>query len=435
MVRDVDSGNESVSSGFERRTVLKTATGIGLGLGLTAASVGQTAASDLQAPGDERIEGELPYPDRGTMRVDDSVKSITPYYYLLTIGKDRLIELVETSNLEGRQKDTIGDFLKDAWREYPVQRGREGNDTIFSLASDQSRGAVADDEDEQFAMAARAVQRGSRQEDDDPSILWNGSNHNEMTEKTCQEFDLWDFQVDDIAGAAHLPDVDPCDGCSADMFPGSWAMPDWVKDKIEEGLEKVAHHYGHYYDPNQYSYTMAGIGIEFNGIGGAPWFCQYEMNQADNNCCSTEREYVGRATHYVQDVAVPLHSGMGIEQIGLGLDCDWSGCAFIDPYTDEHFGYENYVSRHLTSGENFLDEYDGLWVYNSNPISVVQNCADRANDYSYELFHLMVDNGSNPDNWTSSSDRNDLNEMTANCMTWAHGYTHALVNQMYDRDL
>ncbi len=428
-LREVVRGtnDNGASNAFGRRRLLKATTGVCLGV--AAGTAGQVAAADEG----ETVEGELPYPDRGTMRVDDSVRGITPYYYLLTVGKDRLLELVDASDEPDRRKDDVRAFLKDAWRTYPVTRRRDGNDTVFSLAANRARGTADDDEDEAFTAAARAVRRGYASESDDVSAQWNGSNHLDMSEKTCDMFDMYDYQVEDVASHSDDPDDEPCDGCSADVFPGSWAMPNWVKDKIEQGLDEFAHHYGHYYDPNYYSYEMSGVSIEFNGIGAAPWYCEHEMDLAQQNDYYIRREHLGRALHYVQDVSVPLHSGMGIEQANLGLHCDWDGCAVIDPYTDEHYGYENYVSRNLTSGKEFLDDYDGIYVYNSDPVSVVQNCAEKSNDYSYEVFHLMLDNGTNPADWSSSSDRNDLDELTANCLAWGHGYAHALVNQLYEK--
>lgn len=432
MVRNPRSSSRGVPNPVDRRTFLKVSSGAAVGVGVTAGGAGHVAASDGRGGPGDTVEGELPHPDRGRLRVDESVRSITPHYYLLTLDKDRVLDLVGKSEGDGKKQTEIRDFLKDAWREYPVRRGRDGDDTVLSLATERSKGAI-ESEDEKFSGAAKALGRGYAAESDDASAQWNGSNHNDMSEKVCEWFDLYNYEISDVASHADDPDSDPCQGCSADVFPGSWAMPGWVKNKIEQGLNEFAHHFGHYYDPNYYSYTMAGISIEFDGIGGAPWFCGYEMGQAQDGSFSTEREHLGRATHYVQDVAVPLHSGMGVEQMNLGLHCDWNGCAAIDPYYDEHFGYENYVSRNLTSGESFLDEFGSIHVYNSDPVQVVKNCADIGNDDSYEVFHLLLNNGSNPDDWSSSSDRNDLNDVTENVMAWAGGYTHALVNQIYDK--
>lgn len=424
---DHDSDHDSGPSNPGRRTVLKATSGALAGIGLS----GMVSASD---DAENRVEGEVPYPDHSKLLVDDSLTSLTTQYDLLTLNENRLQELVGKAGMREESEREARDALKDLWKKYPVRKARDGDDFVFTLAKDRAKGRVSKQETDQFTAAGKAVARGFAKESDGRKEIgtqWYGSTHKDMTQFTLENhFDLYDFREEDIVEASPQPDTDPCD-CSPPVF--DWSdMPDWIADAIKKGLNEFAHHYGHYYDPDAYTVDLCcGITIEFGGLGGAPEFCEYEMGKAKDTTYSTKREHLGRALHYVQDVSVPLHSGMGLEQMNFELDCDWDGCEVIDPYYDLHYSYEQWVRDNFTSGENLVDEYDRMLAWNSDPSDCVYQVADSGSSYSYEVFHLVKENGTDIENWNSSP-YNDLVEATSNPLAHAGGYTHALIDQIYD---
>ncbi len=323
--------------------------------------------------------------------------------------------------------------LKNLWKKYPVRKERDGNDFVFTLANERAKGGVTDTERDEFSTAGKAVAHGFAKENGNRkqiSAEWYGSTHKDMTRWTLEKnFDLYDYEVDDIVEYSPKPDTDPCP-CDYSVFD-SKDMPDWIADAIKTGLNEFAHHYGHYYDPDAYTVDLCcGITISFGGMGGAPEFCEYEMAEAENHSYSSQREHLGRALHYVQDVSVPLHAGMALEQMNFEIDCDWDGCEVIDPYYDLHYEYEKWVRENFHSGENLVDDYDSLWAWNSDPSDCVYQVAAEATDQAYEVFHLMKENGTDIGSW-NSTDYNDLVEATANPVFHAGAYTHALVDQIY----
>lgn len=425
MVKDNQYRSDAAST-FDRRTFLQASSGALAGM----AATGLVSADD----GDHRVEGDVPYPDHSKLLVDDSLTSLTPQYDLLTLDKKRLLDLTEKAGMREQGETEAKDALKDLWRTYPVRKVRDGDDFVFTLAEDRAKASTAAEEKtERFGVAARAVGRGFAKENGNRKQVdaqWYGSMHREMTRHTVEnEFDLYSWEEDDIVGASPTPDSNPCNDCGPVVESADW--PDWVKDAIKKGLNEFAHHYGHYYDPNQYTVDLGyGVTISFEGLGGAPWFCEHEMGLAEENSYTSQREHLGRALHYVQDVSVPLHSGMGLEQMNLELDCDWSGCGVIDPYYDLHYSYEEWVKNNFTSGENFVDDYDSMLAWNGDPSDCVYEVAESGNSYSYEVFHLVKENGTDFGSW-NSTDYNDLVEATANPISHAGGYTHALIDQIY----
>ncbi|WP_132058089.1 phospholipase C/P1 nuclease family protein [Halorussus amylolyticus] len=427
MVRD-HSNRSKDASNVGRRTVLKATSGALVGVGLS----GLAGTSAANGQSENRVEGEVPYPDHSKLLVDDSLTSLTPQYDLLTLDEDRLLELVEQAKMDESAEREARDTLKDLWRKYDVRKVRDGKDFVFTLADDGPQALASSDDADQFSNAGEAVAVGFAEENggkDEIDAQWYGSTHEAMTEDVLDShFDLYSYEVDDIVGHSPDPDVDPCNGCGQLVESADW--PNWVKDKIKEGLNAFAHYFGHYYDPNSYTVNLGyNTTIEFDGLGGAPWFCAYEMGKAEDESYSDRREHLGRAIHYVQDVSVPLHAGMGLEQMNFDIHCDSDGCGVIDPYFDLHSGYEEWVKNNFTSGENFLDDCT-MVSYNNDPFDCVSQVADEANSYSYEVFHRVKENGTDIDSW-DSSDYNDIVEASANSLTYGYSYTHALIEQLY----
>jgi len=256
----------------------------------------------------------------------------------------------------------------------------------------------------------------------------NGTNHEWMAEESCNTVGVGDSNADTIENQVTEPD-DPSK---------SLDVPDWVvhdqeiEDGLEEGIEGLMRYVGHYYDADPFfgAYYCGhsdedAHSADLNGLGLAPWAAQERFDKAESNSGDERAKYVGRTLHYTQDVANPLHTGMGWEQVNLEVTYDDGDVGYsINPMKWLHSGYETYIEDRWDSdreefsthyGPNNCDGCYGYHEYNSAKTEV-SALADYTGNRAPEVFHEIANEGTGDWEKWSDSTRKKLKNITQNCL-------------------
>lgn len=419
--------NESDSTNLGRRNVLKalgtTATVGGLGFLSTSAAAGSGRAISPE-------DHEAPYPDVQVRRVDRSVKSVSAHYPLLTLPEDSVISFIEDSSYTQKEKQEAIQALADLRRKYPVKKERDGNTTWFTLARDVDK---TKEDARKFEAAQRAFGDGASDRRGF-SIMQYGSLHRKMTEDACNEMSIDPTGIADHADDPDKPDVQigVPDGIPHDQT---------VEDGLENALNEILHHYGQYYDTDAYEIWHNDHHEDsFGGLGGATHAANWHMQNARDYCCSTEDEYLGQATHYPQDMGVPLHTGMGWEQANLEIyynsstaSMDWR----LNPMYWLHDEYEHYVNDNWTGGHYLKYEYGSHECssdYCYYPVNDVEEeiyqLADYTGQYSYDCYHHIVNEGDvDWESWDSNT-KDWMKKITTNCIDETGLYVRGFIQDI-----
>lgn len=414
-----------------RRTALKAigaSAVVGSGL-LSAASPVAARAEAIPISPDEH---EVPNPDLQVTKVDRSVKSVSSYFPILTLREDTVVSYINDSDLSRKERREARQALFDLRSKFPVVEERDGNTTWLTLAD--GAGSPDDDDVEKFKVAGRAYADGaSGGSHGGPSTQHYRSLHVDMTEHACNEMGFSDSLSEEIASYADDPDDPDVDIGVPDDIPHS----DTVEEGLEEAINKILHHYGQYLDTNMFeTYHNDHHSEEFNIVGGARGAANIHMNYADMYCCSTENKYLGMATHYPQDMSVPLHTGMGWEQANLEIYYDWGSGSMeyrMDPLYWLHSEYEQFVSDEWWwFSYDFDSQCDGCYYY--YPIDDVResiyNMADYSGQYSYDVFSKIQEEGDvGHENWSSET-RDYMYDITENCINECGHYTRGFIHEI-----
>jgi hypothetical protein len=168
--------------------------------------------------------------------------------------------------------------------------------------------------------------------------------------------------------------------------------------------------YYHYYNPT------AAYGL---GFGGAPSKCSSYAATAKSyyqkKDYSNAFKNLGIASHYLSDVAQPMHSG---GESGSLIDylLNWNGNYY-------HYQYEQYVENNWVNGVGFSKNVVNNKAIKSvtNPSSAVKSMASYSNGYSTTLWAAIYANPSFDTRYTGT-----VNWITANTLTEAAKYNAGL---------
>lgn len=409
-----------------------------LGAG-TAVSAGMLsiAGSSYARPGAKAIEpGEAPEPnpDFKPLKVDRSVETLSAHYLLLTLREDAVMSYIDDSGLSKKEIREAKQAVAKLRRKFPVRK-EEGEDAMWlTLAVDRDS---TEEDGKHFEKAGRAFAKGAGGRMGF-TTMHEPNLHEKMTNSSCNEMWLSDDKTTTLTSYASKPDNPNV----------QLDVPDWVyhdkdiESALTDWMEDVIHHVGQYYDADpfwgDYECYHNTHDADFSGLGKAPTAADYQWDTAKSYCCETEEEYVGRLTHFPQDMSQPLHTGMGWEQAGVYLYYD-SGCDCVmwgnDPKKWIHYGYEDYVhDRWNSSPEDFHYHYDsnkcsGYCYYStSSGAEAVTNMSDYSGQYSYDVFHHISNEGSRYwEDWDSTT-RDRMKNITQNCLNegglWVRGCIH-----------
>lgn len=272
-----------------------------------------------------------------------------------------------------------------------------------------------------------------------------GTNHEWMAEESCNTVGV-DGNDDDIIKR----EVTEPDSPSVTFDVPNWVVHDQdIEDGLEKGIEGLMRYVGHYYNADPFFGTYyCGHNndphtADFDGLGGAPEAAQWHFDKAEEKSGDERAKYVGRTLHYTQDMANPLHTGMGWEQVNLEVTYnDGSTDYSINPMDWLHKGYEEYIKDRWNSdreefsthyGPNECDGCYGYHKYNSAETEVSE-LANYTGTYSEEVFHRIDDEGTR--NWREWSDstRKKLKNITQNCLHECGLKDRGLLHRYYDDD-
>jgi hypothetical protein len=414
------------------------AMGTTAGAGLVSTSVLGNTRVEPVALDPRKAEPSAPRIETAT-----EVKRISSDYMLLVVDESSVRYYIDNSDATREEKRQAHENLGDLKRAFPLRKVVDGKVTRYELA--EGAKSHPDEEDtEKFQHLAKVFGDGATGfVDDGPSIQQHPPLHRTMTKSAGDEMGLASEIVYTTKEYADDPD-DP----NVDL-----GVPDSISHytNIDEGLENflsdVIHHVGQYYNPDpewSYSYLCDHNSIyhdgsdDVSGIGGAKVATEYHFDKADNNSGETEEQWVGRLTHFPEDMGQPLHTGMAWQQANLDIKYDsYYGYFYvdIDPMYWLHYGYENYVK----------DYWDGDWYafhenFDSNNCSsaycyyetygdgyrLVDYLADFSHQYSETVYKsILEENGTrDPSNWYYST-HDSLREPTQECMhetgLWVRG--------------
>lgn len=421
-----------------RRSVMKTIVG---GAATGTALLSGSATARGHAKEIEPGEAEKPNPDVQVRKVDRSVQTLSVHYPLLTLSEETVLGYIDDSDMSDKETREAKRAALKLRQRFPVKREKDGNTTWLTLAVDRES---TEEDGDLFTKAHRAFANGaSGHADGGFSTMHQKELHRQMTEQACEEMWLDTEVTDTISAAADNPDNPQV----------TIDVPDWIphqkdiENGLENAIEEYAHHVGQYYDPDpfwgDYECYHNTHDADFTGLGKAPTAADISWNNAEYYSNESQEEWVGYLVHYPQDMGVPLHTGMGWEQANLELYWD-SGCGCItwgvDPLNWLHSAYEDFVNDQWTE-RNFLDSWNsdcgsGCYDYypTDNGAEAAANTADYSTQYSYEVFHQIMEEGNEGDKewweWDSAT-KDKLANITQNCLDESGLWTRGCIHYFY----
>lgn len=426
-----------------RRNALKL---IGAGTTLAGTSAVAGAVSD-----DRRIdpsEAELPYPDTEYMTVGDDVKAaVGGKWWLLTLDRDRIDELLQKSTVGTDAVTTYSDrvtTLRDTYtvEETEVDSTRAGQRHTYHLTNDRV-GSMDKEQKTEIAEVANAVFDGLDAEADaadksrDVSGDWYAKMHRKQAEYILDEFDI--TYNNTLRKNTDDPDQFGCKDCSVNWLPVP--LPNRVTGAIESALKALGddseakHPPFHFYLGEPPTFDLVIDTFTPPKFGGAPGEANYMVQEATNTYNSRKAEYLGYASHYLQDMSVPFHSGAVLAQL------NYSPTLFdplnFNPRRDIHYAYEDEINNNIESapyyvGDAFKEDFKtGYPYFVSGVADACKEMSSFAGEYGDSIFNAVLNGGKNkPWNWDDGG--RSVFEQTHNCMSEVGGYMRGFLYDHYD---
>jgi len=334
------------------------------------------------------------------IEIDPNLENLTPYWIIIAVGSEEKGKLAtfkyidSSKSLKDYEKEELKRFLQELWKKYPVKTIKDKNSTLITL---ESRTEIVLTEKDKIMLerVAMAVNEyfSSKYE---IGILWNVDTHQSIAFISCKKWGESDYYCGISRDHADDPDY-------WTQIPPPPGYPDWFWKFIMQ----VVHSWTHYYNPDL-------------ATGSAPSECKYYANVAKSKYSSGDKysafQNLGYASHFINDVGNPLHTGAELRQIVL------SALRFGDlKYI--HFAYEGYVSSNWNSGYSFKSIVESNWYYYPiiDPEKATKDLATYAHQYADTIVWTIF---TNPDTW--QNDQN-LRKITENCLLETAKYSLGLV--------
>ncbi|WP_132060497.1 phospholipase C/P1 nuclease family protein [Halorussus amylolyticus] len=418
---------ESIS----RRSALKRMSAVGVGLAVGGTGVA-AAESEEEIPYDDF---ERPYPDKTTTRFGPSLRSVTSHPELLAVSKKAVKRHFKSSNLSGKDYGRALQYVLDLRKDYPVEHVSDGDDTVIELAPEAKTEPIypAKDDAEAQRRHRNAIRVFSGEASDDHAESdadvtpqWDKNHHKDITEVLLDSADasLYEYPIvqasddpDEFGEEARGEVEGICDQIDAGALDG---YKDKACDIVASALDVFHTNYAQYYDPSIASISFGPFGsVDIPaGLGKAPDATNTFYYAASSD---DDGKTFGWALHYLQDMAQPLHTGMGIEQ--AGFEMTWSGPE-KNPKRWLHYGFEDLLRDFWDEDPNFSSETKSMeqimrdsdtagYVY---PKTAAENMAETSTQYASDIYYEILENESERDygTWDYSTKYNVYKDL-ANC--------------------
>jgi len=361
-------------------------------------------ADDVQKSPHEMIQANPETDTQGYASVDiiiidSSIKDATPYYYLLVLsdeGKQNYLKDLEAANIiedsnaqiSSDNKTKLKMDLTALWNKYPViseiSKGDAGYPTYggtittmkFSPSVKSDR--LSDDENK-FLENLQSLMRISYEVKRAHAItpMWSGS-------PSHQRISYW------AAYKESFPNPSTVSATADD--------PDTWYDSTPEPFRTVFHSLNHYYSPA--------------GIGGAPQntldYVDLAENYYDSGSYSDAATNLGYASHFIEDVGNPMHTGKEWDQ-------------YNNPWV--HYNYENYVGNRWNSSnfEYVVANNNNYYLY-TDWKQATKDLAGYTNNYLDTIYTKVSNKGQN---WDLSQDTS-IDAISQNVLQMTAKYTNGL---------
>lgn len=379
-------------------------------------------------------EREPAHPDVTLYRVSNEIKQATKYWTLLTLPESSVYTHVSNSDDPNVDATAASDTIKTLRREYPVTQTSDDGDILIkpsktarnnwgkngrrhSAGNGRSAGgrggvsAQSTGDRDPLTDAAKAFHNGlaNAHSTGDVEAQWRkgqggpgGANHHgQMTWFSAKEMAVSDEYEEAIREEAAQPDYDD--------IP---AVPDMFEDSAAETFfQKIIHSSKHYYNPNLH-------------VGTAHRRARHYTSQAKFLFKWSEPKpglvKAAYASHYLTDLAQPLHTGIEVDQTQDFLEAKRNGEKSL------HKKYADWARDEVwpeyKSNLNYGDAVDV-----SSMQSAAENLAADSHSRAYTCWQAVT---SNPNHWDNNS---QLRKVTENALKDAAGhgmglYYHVQVN-------
>lgn len=424
---------------IERRSFLKAAgTSTVFGGGMFAAASSANAKEGVAVTPEETTP---PHPDLKPYQPDPSLLEVGPQWTLLTLQESTVLDRINDSDFSAKEKREARKTFGELRSQFPVVEKENEEAIRWTLARDAK--SPSDEDRKNFSSVNKIFTDGNKRRG--ASTQWWGGNHKKQTRSACDEIGVSSSDADTIVSYAAAPD-------EPDHFRVEVA--DWIphdvdiEEGLEYGLNKALHHYGQYLDTGVFSSYYCyhdGHDETLADIGAGDDVGKWHLDEAKNAYYrSTQNEYLGKATHFPEDMGNPLHTGMGWEQINLELVYDSSegdnvnwDVNVVRWYHDryEQFAAENWswdtdhYFRYYFDSNNCSADY--CYYSINDAAQALWDLADYTGQYSAEVFNKVTDEGDvHWSNWSSNTE-DRLRQITENCMHEAGLYTRGYIKEIY----
>lgn len=427
------------SGSMSRRSALKMLSAVGAS---AAASAGVTATDGSVRVADRDTFD--PYPDDKPLKYHESLRRVTNEPYLLSLPSESIDRHFDSSDLEGREFERTRTWVRNLRMRYPTERveGRHfewvtltdeavrtlertdrrqrtlvGQNSDVETLDQPDEGGLPSIQSEADVQARRNVlEMYAGPEGDGARAMWDPSHHERILQQALDDVD----SDADMAQWAGVPDsfnqmangrLGLQDGDLDLDIPDVPFVPedeiaDFAASALKSAIDRVFKNYTQYYDPDVFNFSIPHIGqIEIDNLGMAPHASEaFRGAAAGTYDDEQERRYLAYSTHYLHDMAVPLHTGMGLEQAGLDIQFDPLGGNFsfdLNPKKWLHFGFEGLVRDNWGGNRSFVDDFSGTDTAWPNSFLGTVRMSQVSSTYSDDIFNEILKNENPPNNRNS----------------------------------
>lgn len=333
------------------------------------------------------------------INIDLSIKDATPYYYLLVLsdeGKQNYLKDLDAISVIGDSKAQISPddnaaLKKDLnvlWDKYPVISETSKGDlgypsyggTITTMKFSPSvKSARLSDEENKLLEKIQSLMKKSYDQNQANAVTpkWAGS-------PSHANISYW------AAYKESFPYPNTVSATADD--------PDTWYDSTPEPFKTVFHSLNHYYSPA--------------GIGGAPQNTQdyvgFAENYYDSGSYSQAATNLGYASHFLEDVGNPMHTGR-----------EW------DQYNNRwvHDNYESYVgTRWYSSDFDYVVKNNNNYYWYTDWAQGTRDLAGYTNGYLDTIYTKVYNKGQN---WNLAQDTS-IDAISQNVIQMTAKYTNGL---------